>query len=129
MHKFLNTTEGFQSYECEVTQLQVKTLERLMWNIRRMWKCGHDGIYFNTIFISLWRSCTIPHCVQSSNFAMLLHRVCWVCWLNSWASIPNEMIFTWFYVHNILFLEIEININSVQIMFKILLVNSHMNIP
>ena len=39
------------------------------------------------------------------------------------------MIFTWFYVHNILFLEIEININSVQIMFKILLVNSHMNIP
>jgi hypothetical protein len=84
MHNFLNTVEVLQSYECVVTQLQVKTLKRLMLNISRMWKCGHDGIYFNNIFyifVEIMYCHTL--CVVQQFCVVITSCVCWVCWLRS----------------------------------------------
>ena len=120
MHNFLNSVEVCQSHECVVTQLQVKTRKRLMLNISRMWKCGHDCICFNNIFYT-FVEIVYYHTLWAVQqfYVVTTSCVCWVCWLRSWASIPDEMMLTWFYVINILFLEIEININAAQLLFKI----------
>ena len=94
-------------------------LKRLMLNIIRMWKCGHNGIYFNNVFYIFVEIMYYHIFCAVQQFCIVTSCVCWVCWLRSWASIPSEMLLTWFYVNNILFLEIEININAVWLLFKI----------
>jgi hypothetical protein len=70
MHKFLNTVEVLQSYECVVKWFKVKSIKNTDVENQTM-----AAILIASV-VSWWRPRTVPNWVKSGNCALLFRHVC-----------------------------------------------------